>query len=140
MVDNFTNDQQQPIRSNECHYVIRELDENAFLFPTKRTTFFDPELGARTVEEVTLYKAGCGHIVGYAPAELRSYCLGCGASLCVSCSGVHCSSCLNRLCTKCAKVWRQAIYCPRDYAIQITKHVFAQAWSVVCWIFSLRIT
>ena len=37
------------------------------------------------------------------------------------------------------KVWRQAIYCPRDYGLQILKHVILRTCSAVSWIVRLRV-
>ncbi|MCP4184248.1 MAG: hypothetical protein GY761_13190 [Hyphomicrobiales bacterium] len=140
MVDNYSNPyEHMPVRTEETHYVVRDLEEGAVLFPNKRTTYFDPLHGAKTVEEVTIYQAGCGHFVGYAPAELRSHCDNCGKSLCVSCSTIHCSSCLKRLCTGCSYIWNQSIYCPRDHFLQLIKHGFVLCWQGITWILRSRI-
>lgn len=138
MVEVFQN-REQPISTFDRHFVIRDLDEAEALFPNRTVTYFDDELGARRLEEVTLYRAGCSHIIGYEPAELRAYCDSCGCSLCAGCATILCASCLRRQCPSCAKVFRQTIYCPRDYALERTKRIACGLAALFSWLMNLRV-
>jgi hypothetical protein len=105
--------EQRPLHTRERRFVLRDIRQELALFEDHETTLLDAAEGAKTIEEKTVYQAGCGHFVGLVgPAELISSCAQCGATLCVRCGSLRCRRCLSLLCQDCARlVDDSTVYC-----------------------------
>jgi hypothetical protein len=105
--------EQRPLHTRERRFLLKDIGQEAALFEDYEVTFLDAHEGAKTVEEKTVYQAGCGHFVGLVgPAELISSCGQCGATLCIRCGSLRCRRCLTLLCQDCARlVDESVVYC-----------------------------
>lgn len=107
--------QRRPLHTRKHRFVLRDMRDSPALFEDREATFLDPRRGAETLSEVTIYQAGCGHLVGLqGPAELISSCGYCHAkSLCFRCGDLRCRRCLKILCQDCARLLDETeVYCP----------------------------
>jgi len=105
---------QRPLHTRQRRYVMRELEGSPMLFEDQEVTLLDADAGAKTIEDVTVYLAGCGHLVGLqAPAELIASCSKCATSLCHRCGNLRCRRCLRLVCQDCARVVDVMVFCNR---------------------------
>ena len=97
--------EQRPLHTRERRFILKDIGQDTSLFEDHEVTLLDAHEGAKTIEERTVYQAGCGHFVGLVgPAELISSCGQCGATLCVRCGNLRCQRCLQLLCSAHAKI------------------------------------
>jgi hypothetical protein len=121
---------QQPLHTRQRRYIMRELEGSSALFESEEVTLVDADGSAKTIEDVTVYLAGCDHVVGLqTPAELIGSCSKCGTSLCHRCGNLRCRRCLSLVCKDCARVVDVFVFCARCKWI-----VFAQ------WILGLGLS
>ena len=112
----------QPINKTIKKIEVRDLQFEDTLPHSEKRMIIDADEGAITIEEVTVYQAGCGHLI--CPEQFGSHCDECKRTLCMACSFLHCRRCLKRLCsTQCAHIHSHAVYCGRCKAIEIGKDV-----------------
>lgn len=97
--------EQRPLHTRERRFLVKDIGQEVSLFEDHEITLLDAHEGAKTIEEKTVYQAGCGHFVGLiGPAELISTCSECGATLCMRCGNLRCQECLKLLCSVHARI------------------------------------
>jgi len=105
---------EKPLHTRLKRFVMKDIDGAASLFDSEEVTLLDEEEGAKTIEEASVYLAGCRHLVGLqSPGELIASCSKCGTSLCHRCGNLRCRRCLSLLCQDCARVWDVVVFCKR---------------------------
>lgn len=116
------------VNRSEKIWKVEELGENPE-FQTTTTTYLDSNGTPVTEEEAVVYRAGCGHWVGYeGPQELIGTCAVCGTSLCHRCgNSTGCFRCgIQPLCPTCSRVGQiaQEVPGPDGQVLKVAQQVY----------------
>ena len=143
----------EKIHQQTKKYVVKEMGENPE-FKTTTTTFLDEEGIPITEESAVVYRADCGHWVGfYGPHELTGVCGICGKRLCHRCASTRCRRCQIILCPSCSRIVRipqqvpnkegqvvtvdeEMIFCTRCMVIVSAEKVFRSFFGGIHRLFS----
>lgn len=106
---------QRPMHTKRTGFVMKRLDGASVLFDDTERIVADADLGLLTIEDRSVYVAGCGHLCGLhnGPADLGGVCAKCGTTMCSACATLRCRRCLCLLCPDDARVWDTVVFCNR---------------------------
>lgn len=113
--DPYEQQQPRPLHTKQRGFVVKPMRDEEVLFQGQEVLLLDPQGGARSIEQATVYRLDCGHYVGLqSPAELSAFCgyQDCDHQLCHKCGDIlRCARCLTLLCKDHARLSGGMILC-----------------------------